>query len=208
MIHAIALYGLGLLFANVLLTQLGFPVPAVPMLMAIGASAADGKFSALLVLVVAIAAAMIADSLWYVAGRTYGDRLQKLLCRLWPSAGSYIRQTEAYFERWGPLALVVAKFIPGFSTVASPLAGSARMNWFSFLVLDGLGSTLWAVSAVSIGIFFHAEIDVIVRRMEDLGAIAFLVAGVLAAEYVLYKGWQRLHLRSKLRVETVTVKEL
>jgi membrane protein DedA with SNARE-associated domain/rhodanese-related sulfurtransferase len=208
MTHAIALYGLKLLFANVLVTQLGFPVPAVPMLIAIGASAADGELSALSILVVAIPAAMISDSIWYVAGRTYGYRVLKLLCRLSPSVGSYVQKTEAYFESWGSLALVVAKFIPGFSTVAAPLAGSAGMTWFRFLLWDGIGAGFWVVSAVSVGMLFHAEVNGIIRRLETLGTLAFLVIGVFLTGYILYKWWQRLRFHRKLFLARVTVEEL
>jgi len=208
MTHAIALYGLKLLFANVLVTQLGFPVPAVPMLIAIGASAADGELSVFSILVVAIPAAMISDSIWYFAGRTYGYRVLKLLYRFSPSVDSHVRQTEAYFERWGSLALLVAKFIPGFSTVAPPLAGSAGMTWFRFLLWDGIGAGFWVVSAVSVGMLFHAEVNGIIQRLETLGTIAFLVIGVFLCGYILYKWWQRLRFHRKLRLARVTVEEL
>jgi membrane protein DedA with SNARE-associated domain/rhodanese-related sulfurtransferase len=208
MTHAIAVYGLKLLFANVLVTQLGFPVPAVPMLIAIGASAAESELSVLSILVVAIPAAMISDSIWYVAGRTYGFRVVKLLGRLAPLVDPYVQQTEAYFERWGWLALVVAKFIPGFSTVAPPLAGSAGMTWVRFLLWDGIGAGFWVVSAVSLGMLFHAEVNGIIQRLQNLETIAFPVMGAFVTGYILYKWWQHLCFDRKMRLARVTVEEL
>src|SRR5207249_34567 len=110
----IAEYGLALVFANVLLEQLGLPIPAVPAL------------------VVAFVACMIGDAIWFLAGRRYGRRVMAFLCRVSLSPDSCVRQTEFRFERWGRLTLVLSKFIPGLSTIAPPLAGAMRLGWPSF----------------------------------------------------------------------------
>ncbi|HEY9447062.1 MAG TPA: sulfurtransferase, partial [Burkholderiales bacterium] len=65
-------HGLVLVFANVMLTQLGAPVPAVPMLVVAGAYAAQGNFSPGAALVIAVAASLLGDLPWYAAGRRYG----------------------------------------------------------------------------------------------------------------------------------------
>src|SRR6266508_4499378 len=75
----IAQYGLALVFANVLLEQ---PIPAVPALVVAGAFSAEGEFSPLAAFGVAFVACMMGDALWYLAGRRYGRRVMKLLCRL------------------------------------------------------------------------------------------------------------------------------
>jgi membrane protein DedA with SNARE-associated domain len=197
MTRAIALYGVKLLFVNVLVTQLGFPVPAVPMLIAIGASAAHSELSVLSILVVAITAAMISDLIWYVAGRTCGHRVVKVLGRLAPSVGPYIQQTEAYLERWGSPALVAAKFIPGFSTVAPALAGSAGITWFRFLLWNGIGAGFWVGSAVSAGMFFHAEVNGIIQRLQNVENTVFALISVFVIGYVLYRRWQYLRFDRK-----------
>ena len=68
----LAQYGLGLVFVNVLVEQLGLPVPAIPILVLAGGLASDGDFSALAVFAAAFAASTIGDTLWFVAGRRYG----------------------------------------------------------------------------------------------------------------------------------------
>src|SRR6267154_2073859 len=148
----IAQYGLALVFANVLLEQLGLPIPAIP---AFG---------------VAFVACMMGDAAWYLAGRRYGRRVMKLLCRVSLSPDSCVRQTEFRFERWGKLTLVVSKFIPGLSTIAPPLAGAMRLGWPSFLLLNGLGVTIWAGGAIGAGMLFHAQINEFIVRLEGLGA--------------------------------------
>src|SRR5713101_101726 len=96
-------YGLALVFANVLLEQLGLPIPAVPALVVAGALAAEGELSPLAAFGVAFVACMIGDAVWYLAGRRYGRRVMKFLCRVSLSPDSCVRQTEFRFERWGKL---------------------------------------------------------------------------------------------------------
>src|SRR5437667_2614598 len=104
--HLIERYGLALVFANVLLEQVGAPIPAVPALVVSGALAAQGKLSAAAVLALAYVACMIGDGIWYAAGRYYGRRVLTFLCRISLSPDSCVRQTQTQFERWGGATLV------------------------------------------------------------------------------------------------------
>jgi len=141
-------YGLPLIFGIVLLEQLGAPIPALPVLIVAGALAVDRDLSAVQILTVAVVASLLADSVWYVLGRLRGQRVLKTLCRISLSPDSCVRQTESLFERWGMPALLIAKFIPGFSTVAPPLAGAMRGRIASFLLYDAGGALLWAGAGV------------------------------------------------------------
>src|ERR1700674_3075421 len=208
MIRLITQYGLALIFANVLLERIGLPLPAMPTLIVAGAMGADGMTSAFAIFGVAFVAASIGDVIWYVAGRLYGHRVMKLLCRMSLSPDSCVRQTEFRFERWGRLTLVVAKFVPGLSTVARPLAGAMRVSWWSFLFLDGLGTALWAGAAIGAGLVFHAEINQLILGLQDLGTIAIAVIGVLLAAYIAIKWWQRRRFFRLLRIARITVDEL
>jgi len=112
-------------FLNVLAQQAGLPVPAVPTLLLAGSLAlSSGQLAN--ILAAAIVASVIADWMWYLAGRAFGYRVLSGLCRLSINPGSCVSQTEARFVRWGLGSLVVAKFIPGFSTVAPPNAAALR----------------------------------------------------------------------------------
>jgi len=122
-------YGVGLIFLNVLLDQLGLPVPALPTLIVAGALVADGKLFGPAVLSVTVVASTLADTVWYIAGWRYGNRVMKTLCRISLSPDSCVRQTEARFGRWGASLLLFAKFIPLVAMIAPPLAGApARMK--------------------------------------------------------------------------------
>jgi membrane protein DedA with SNARE-associated domain/rhodanese-related sulfurtransferase len=204
----IAEYGLALVFANVLLEQLGLPIPAVPTLVVAGALAAEGELSPLAVFGVAFVACMIGDAIWFLAGRRYGRRVMAFLCRVSLSPDSCVRQTEFRFERWGRLTLVLSKFIPGLSTIAPPLAGAMRLGWPSFLLLNSLGVVIWAGVAIGAGMAFHAQINEFIGRLEGLGTLAAEAVGVLLGGYIALKWWERRRFYRTLRIARIGVADL
>jgi rhodanese-related sulfurtransferase len=88
------------------------------------------------------------------------------------------------------------------------LAGATGLGWWSFLLLNGLGTALWAGAAVGAGLVFHAEINQLILGLQDLGTIAIAVLGVLLAAYIALKWWQRRRFFRLLRISRITVDEL
>ncbi len=201
-------YGLALVFANVLIQQLGVPIPALPTLIVAGALAADGHFSVLPVFGVAFIACAVSDVIWYAAGRVYGRRVTRLLCRMSLSPDSCVRQSEYRFQRWGKLSLVLAKFVPGGSMIAPPLAGSMRLSGWTFALFDGLGAAIWAGVAIGSGMLLHSEIARLIARLQDQEIIAVAIVGVLLAGYFSLKWWQRRRFHIGLRKARITAGEL
>jgi membrane protein DedA with SNARE-associated domain len=201
-------YGLALVFANVLAEQLGLPIPALPALVVAGALAAEGKFSAPLTLLLAVTASVIADLVWYELGRRQGNRILKTLCRVSLSPDTCVRQTETYFERWGLPSLLVAKFIPGFSTVAPPMAGAIGSSRVAFVLFDAGGAVLWAGSGIAAGVLFHRAIDRALEKLASVGSWALvLLAGALAV-FIAFKWWRRRRFFEALRAARISVDEL
>ena len=201
-------YGIAVVAANVFLEQIGAPVPAVPTLIVAGALTRNGKMSSTAVLIAAFTASIVADWIWFLLGRRYGYRILKTLCRISLSPDSCVRETEANFERWGLKSLLVAKFIPGFSTVAPPLAGATRRGTLQFLLYDGVGAFIWAGSAVFVGRVFHTAIGRILDYLENLGGWAVVIVGVLLAIVIVVKWAQRRQFLRDLRMARITVGEL
>lgn len=208
LIEALARHGLPLVFANVLLEQLGLPVPAIPTLVAAGALSAGGRLSTTALLGLAVGASLIADSLWYLLGRRYGYRILKTMCRISLSPDSCVRQTESLFERQGVRSLLYAKFIPGFSTVAPPLAGALKVGFLRFAVFDAGGAAAWAGSGIAVGIVFHRAIDEVARFLEGLGFWALVIAGGLLVAFIASKWWQRRRFYRFLRMARITPEQL
>ena len=208
MVSLITQYGLVLVFANVLMQQMGLPIPALPTLIVAGALAADGKISALALFAVAFIACAISDATWYSVGRLFGRRVMKLLCRISLSPESCVRQSEYLFHRWGNLTFVLAKFVPGLLMISPAMAGTMRLSGWSFALLDGLGAAIWAGAAIGTGMLFHHEISQLIGHLEELGGIAIAVIGVLLGGYIASRWRQRRRFYNRLRMARITVDEL
>ena len=204
----VAQYGVLLVFANVLVEQIGIPIPALPTLIVAGALVREGRLSFLALLAAAVAASLVVDTAWYFLGRRYGHRVLKTLCRISLSPDSCVRHTEATFEKWGMASVVAARFITGFSTVAPPLAGAMGASLPAFLFYDSLGTTLWAGTGLILGFVFHRAIDDILGFLEELGTGALYVLGAALALFVLFKWWQRRRFYKTLRMARITADEL
>lgn len=198
-------YGVLIVFGVVLVEQIGMPIPAFPVLIVAGAMSVDGDTHWSAVLAVAMLACLISDSFWFRAGRFYGKRILKLLCKISLSPDYCVSQTEDNFKRWGPKALIVAKFIPGFNVIAPPLAGAMGTSRNTFLCFAVMGSLLWAGTGIAIGAFFHTSVDQLLDILSTMGTTALIVLGVLLALFVAFKYVERKRFRQSVEIERITI---
>lgn len=201
-------YGLAAVFVNVFVEQLGAPIPAYPTLVITGALSARGNYSASTLLITAVAAALIADLFWYLAGKRYGSKVMSTLCRISLSPDSCVRQTESLYLRWGAPSLLVAKFIPGFASIGSALAGAMGTRPVVFLFFDSLGAALWAGSAIWLGTLFSTTVDDLLQVLDSLGKWGFLLIGLALIAFVGHRWWQRNQFIKSLRMARISVDEL
>jgi membrane protein DedA with SNARE-associated domain/rhodanese-related sulfurtransferase len=206
--HLIHTYGVFIVFGIVLVEQLGLPIPAFPILIIAGAMAVDNGTNWPLYLAAAVLACLMSDFFWFRAGRFYGKRILRLLCKISLSPDSCVSQTEDNFGRWGAKSLIVAKFIPGFSTIVSPLAGATGTRTSHFLSFSAVGGLLWSSVGMGIGAWFHDSIDDVIAWFKALGSTALMVVGALLALFVLLKYIERKRNLGASKVPRVTMDEL
>jgi membrane protein DedA with SNARE-associated domain len=178
-------HSLWAVFAIVLLQQLGLPVLAFPALLVAG-SLAESSVQLARLIAVAAAASVCADSVWYAAGRAFGYRILMTLCKLSVKPGSCITSAEDLFTRWGVASLVVAKFVPGFSTFGPPVAGALNLSLRGFLVASAVGAGLWAGAGVMLGWLCRAQVRVAINVLTGHGNAAFVL---IAIALVAWLGW-------------------
>jgi membrane protein DedA with SNARE-associated domain len=201
-------HGYTVLFVWVLAEQVGAPVPAAPLLLAAGVLAGEGSLHFTLAFVLAVAASLISDSLWYLIGRLKGGSVLSLLCKISLKPDSCIRRTSDLFYHHGARSLLLAKFIPGLSTIAPPLAGVFRMSLWRFFLYDGLGACLWVGSFMGLGYLFSGQIEEVAAYAMKMGTtLTGLVFGGLAA-YIIWKYVQRQRFLRHLRIARITPEEL
>jgi len=195
--HILLTYGYILLFAWVLVEQLGIPLPATPILLAAGALSAQHELSFPLALLAGLAASLMADSSWFLIGRRYGHHVLRLLCKLSLEPTICVRRTQDSFGRRRGVTLMIAKFVPGLATLAPPVAGQNGMGYWPFLLFDGIGATLWLGALLGAGRFFG---DLLRRNpslldwagrfsgaLLVLGILGFFVGRVVRRRMVLKK---------------------
>jgi membrane protein DedA with SNARE-associated domain/rhodanese-related sulfurtransferase len=207
-IELIAQYGLLLVFFNVLVEQAGVPVPAVPTMIVAGALASMERLPLAGVVGVAVLGCLLADYAWYAAGRYFGGGVMRTLCRISLSPDSCVKQSELRFQRWRGGVLLIAKFVPGLSTVAPPLVGAMGLRIAPFVFFDGMGSLLWVGVAVTLGYVFASQIDALLVQLANAGSVALMLIGCVLALYIIIKWWQRHRLIRALRMARITVQEL
>ena len=211
MAHFLALleqYGLLIIFGNVLLEQAGLPLPAYPLLLVTGALAGAGQYSAAGLLLVAVLAALIADIGWYYAGRRFGRRIMGKLCRISLSPDSCLKQTESLYLRIGPPALLFCKFIPGFASISSALAGSTGTRLTVFVLFDSLGCAIWAGSAIWLGATFSTAIDELLSQLLEMGKWGAGLVLLGLAVFIALKWWERYRFLRDLRMARISVAQL
>ena len=208
LLQVIEVYGLWVVFLCVLLDQGGLPFPAYPAIIVTAAIATDLSQPILPVLFVATFAAILADLLWYAAGKRFGAALLRQMCRLSLSPDSCVGLTRRIYARWGAPSLIVSKYIPGFAAVATTLAGETGTSVRKFVFYDGIGAALWAGGAVALGVIFHTAVGVLLLELESLGhyALILLVAGI--ALFVALKWWQRYRFAMQIRMSRISIDEL
>jgi len=201
-------HGTAVLFAAVFVEQMGLPLPAAPWLLAAGALAGTGKMHWFVALSAAAFGSVLADMIWFYLGRHGGHRVLSLLCRISLEPDSCVRRTQDLFTRYGMRGVVGAKFIPGLSTLAPPLAGSSGVSTPRFLFFDGLGSLLYGGFFILVGVLFSHQLEQIIDALAGLGHSALGVVIGSTALYIGYKYFKRYRLLNELRMARITVDEL
>lgn len=208
LLHIIESYGLWVVFFCVLLDQGGLPFPSYAPMIVTAGLVTDKNESLLPVLLVATAAALIADLAWFWGGRRFGNKLLRLMCRVSLSPDSCVGMTRGIYSRYGAPSLILAKYIPGFAAVSTTLAGESGTSVQRFIVYDGIGAALWAGGAVAIGAMFHEAVEAVLIQLDELGHIALLLLVAAIALFVLFKWWQRHSFMAQIRMSRISIDEL
>lgn len=195
-------------FLWVLAAQAGIPLPAIPVLLAAGALAGTGHLDLATTAILSLLASMIGDSLWFLLGRHRGRRLLGLLCRLSLEPEACVSQSQARFGRNQTLTLILAKYVPGLSTMAPPLAGMFGMSWQRFLLLDSVGAVIWTLTFLLPGYALSDRLEQLAENAALTGTwlLGFLAASIVV--FVLVKVFRRQAFLRGLRVARIEPGEL
>jgi membrane-associated protein len=179
--HLIQTGGL-LLIAAIIFAEsgmfVGFFFPGDTLLLSAGIFAAQGKLELVSLIPVVALAAIAGDNIGYIIGKRYGRQLfekpNSVIFRK-----EYLHRAEAFFEKYGSKAMLLAHFVPVIRTFAPPTAGIANMDRRLFVLYDMIGDTAWAISITMIGYYFGSKIDKKILDKYILLAVAFVMIATL-----------------------------
>lgn len=201
-------HGYAVLGIAVFAEQLGVPVPSMPVLLAAGAFCGAGKLNPVTCIAIAFLAAILGDMVWFLLGRRFGSKVLSILCRVSLEPDSCVRHTERVYSRYGVSTLVFAKFVPGLSTVLTPLAGRFRLPLWRFLLFDGAGALLWTSTYIAVGWLFRAQLERLADFLVRMGTGFAVVAVVALALYIAYRYLRRRQFYRELRLSRIAPWEL
>lgn len=190
--------GYSVLFAVVFARQLGVPLPAPMFLVVVGTLVAAGKLCLIPTLILAVTGCILADWVWYEAGRQRGDKVLHFIHRLTRDPEAHDRRTKASFARYGHRLLVVAKFVPGLDAITPPLAGTSGTSRLRFLALDAAGASLYSCVYGGLGYVFSHDLN---HAVAYAGRVGTILAGVAFAALSIYEV-RKLVLRHRSRRES------
>jgi membrane protein DedA with SNARE-associated domain/rhodanese-related sulfurtransferase len=192
-------YAYLIIFLWVLVEQIGIPIPSVPVLLTAGTLSATHRVSWLGITAAMLFACVIADTIWFALGRRYGNSVLKLLCRFSFEASTCVSKTENYFTRRGAFTLLFAKFVPGLSTVAAPIAGQTGMSIPRFLAWDLAGSFLWGETFILAGRFFGDLAKKSAPFFAWLGHFAIVIFVLMVLGFLAHRIWKQRRFLQQVR---------
>lgn len=135
----------------------GFFLPGGSLLFTAGLLASQNFLNIYWLVVVVALAAILGDSTGYWFGSKVGYRLFNKEDSIFFSK-KYLQKTSEFYEKYGPMTVVIGRFVPIVRTFAPILAGVGYMNYRKFLSYNIIGAFLWAVGLSLLGFFLGSAI--------------------------------------------------
>jgi membrane protein DedA with SNARE-associated domain len=206
--------GLPVLFLLIAVETMGIPVPGETALITAGILASKGKLPIEGVIACAATAAILGDNVGFLIGRHYGRRLLTAPGPFPRHRLRVIEIGEPFFDRHGPKAVFLGRFISGLRITAAWMAGISRMEWPIFTFYNALGGILWAASFGLLAYWGGHKAESIIHTVGIAGVAAAAVFGVAfylvlrrrreAAEDRVGDAVARAEAREKARAAAVT----
>jgi membrane-associated protein len=187
--------GYPLLFALIAVETMGVPLPGETALITAGIVAARGNLSIEAVIALAATAAILGDNVGFFIGRRYGRRLLEWEGGPFPHhRRRLIEVGEPFFDRHGPKAVFLGRWVSGLRITAAWLAGAHKMAWPTFTFWNALGGVCWALSIGLAAYYGGHAAERVVRTagFAGLGAVVLVGGGLYAVTKLRRRRAERL----------------
>lgn len=171
----------GLLFLIVFVETGVVVMPFLPgdsLLFVVGTLCGVGLMSLPLAMGLLILAAVLGDQTNYLIGRHVGPRVWA-----WEHSRFFnkraFEQAHAFYERWGGITIILARFMPFIRTFAPFVAGVAEMNRARFSTYNVVGALIWVISLTLAGYLF-GNLPLVQQHLSKIIWALILVPGLIA----------------------------
>ena len=189
-VQAYGIWVYGLLFL-IIFVETGLVVmpflPGDSLLFVAGTIAGVGGMSLPVLMVSLTLAAILGDALNYSIGRYFGPKVFGWEQSRWFNRAAFDR-THAFYERYGAITIVVARFLPFVRTFAPFVAGIAAMTYSRFALYNVIGAVLWVVSLSSLG-YLIGNTDFVRENFRWVTLAFIVIPGLPAVFEVLRHAW-------------------
>jgi membrane protein DedA with SNARE-associated domain len=177
--------GLGYLLPAIIgLESMGIPSPGETALVAGAILASQGKLNIWLVILIGVSSAIIGDNIGYLIGRRVG---RDVLQRPGPFHHRRLRVIEAgdrFFDKHGPKAVFLARWIALIRVAAAWLAGINHMPFRTFFFWNALGAFTWGTTFGLVGYFGGQALAKIVTTYGLIGAVVFGIVFIVGVRWM------------------------
>jgi membrane protein DedA with SNARE-associated domain len=169
----------------ILVESAGIPFPGEVILVAASAWAVGRQQPLALVFLIALAGSIVGSDLGYVLGHRGGRPFVERFGAAFHVRPERLAHAELFFARYGDVAILPARFVPGLRTWAAMLAGMARMPFWRFQLFSAAGDLVWTSAVVAAGYLVGTNLAVLqdIVRAIGIGGVVFIA--VIATAVVL-----------------------
>ena len=192
--HFVIEYGYLAVFLGILLEDFGLPTPGETLLVTGAIFASHGQLNIMWLLPIAWAAAVCGDSVGYIIGAKGGN---KLLTHYGEKIGiteERLLRVEAFFERYGDIVVVFARFFVILRQLNGIVAGTLEMPWPRFFIYNAIGAALWVGFWGGATYWLGRRFFEYLRSFGPGGHIAMIIGALVAVAVVARLWW---HWRAK-----------
>ncbi len=159
-------------------------LPGDSLLFVVGALCGAGLMSLPLTMGLLTLAAILGDQTNYSIGRYFGPRVFQWEHSRWFNRQAF-NQAHDFYERYGGITIVIARFLPFLRTFAPFVAGVAEMTRSKFTLFNIVGGVIWVVGLVGAG-FLFGNLPWVKENLDKIIWGAILIPGLI----VLFGAWR------------------
>ncbi len=203
-VHLLTQHPYAILLLSALLERIGLPLFLSPVLVGAGALAAAGQMRFDAGFWIALVACIVGDQIWFAMGRSRGDSVLSLLCRISFEPDTCVRRSKVFLQKGAMRTVFFSKWLPGLSHIVPAVAGLSRVRTADFLMSNIAGTAVFVFSLMLAGYLPVEHLHLVPR----VGAIVFEGAIVLLLANVGVKFVQRRKFLQELYKSRVSPEDL